>query len=517
MPNKLNLDPGIISASHQAAKDIVKGVNEFINIRTSVTVERTIARLLGVDGLNEQSAPYPNILVDHIVQHGGLPQGLAYWLGNALIETGQTPQVITERVDRGELDLLSLPRRDEAKARQVMMQQCRSVLEKIGSIRKQREPRRNSKSPNMPLVYVIVATGNVYEDVTHAMAVAEHGGDIVAVIRSTAQSLLDFVPFGATTEGYGGTFATQENFRIMRTALDEWTKENGRYLRLSSFCSGLCMPEIAAMGALEGLDNMVNDAMYGALYRDINLGRTMVDQKMSRMLNGFAGIAINTGEDNYNRTADAIDAAPSVIASHMINYHFALDAGLPENQIGLGHSFEVKPEVKNSFLYEWAQAQLERELFPNCPLKYMPPTKYMTGDVYRTHAVDTLFNLVSIATQQGIHLVGVPTEGIHTPHLSDRVIGLDNTNYVFNAAHDITDEIEFKPGGIIQSRSQQVLKDSHNMLVRIQKTGLFNAIGEGLFGDTPRSMEDGRGREGVALKALEYYNPFSELILGDKQ
>jgi beta-lysine 5,6-aminomutase alpha subunit len=516
MSNKLNLDTGMISASHQAAEDIANGVNQYIDIRTSVTIERSIARLLDVDGINEQSIPYPNILVDHIAQRGGLPQGLAYWLGNAIIETGQSPQVISERVERGELDLLSLPRSDEERGRQVMYQHCREVLNKILDIRKVRDLQRKVNNPSMPLIYVIAATGNVYEDVTHALAVAEHGGDIVAVIRSTAQSLLDFVPFGPTTEGYGGTFATQENFRIMRSALDEWTQEHGHYLRLSSFCSGLCMPEIAAMGALEGLDNMVNDAMYGALYRGINLGRTMVDQKMSRMLNGFAGVTINTGEDNYNRTADALDAAPTVIASHLINYHLALDSGLLENQIGLGHSFEVNPDVPNSLLYEWAQAQLERELFPNCPLKYMPPTKHMTGDVYRTHACDTLFNLVSIATRQGIHLVGVPTEGIHTPHLSDRVIGLDNTHYVFNAAHDINEEIEFKPGGLIQSRAQHVLGEAHDMLAHIQKIGLFTAIGEGLFGDTPRSMEDGRGKEGVVIKVSEYYNPFNELILGNK-
>ena len=144
----------------------------------------------------------------------------------------------------------------------------------------------------------------------------------------------------------------------------------------------------------------------------------------------------------------------------------------------------------------------------------MPPTKHMTGDVYRTHAVDTLFNLVSISTRQGIHLVGVPTEGIHTPHLSDRVIGLDNTNYVFNAAQSLGEEIQFKPGGMIQTRAQQVLAEAHDMLVHIQKVGLFSAIGEGLFGDIPRSLEDGRGRNGVAVKAPEYYNPFSELILG---
>jgi len=30
------------------------------------------------------------------------------------------------------------------------------------------------------------------------------GADIIAVIRSTAQSLLDYIPYGPTTEGFGG-------------------------------------------------------------------------------------------------------------------------------------------------------------------------------------------------------------------------------------------------------------------------------------------------------------------------
>ncbi len=154
------------------------------------------------------------------------------------------------------------------------------------------------------LRYVLTATGDVYEDVVHAKAVAEAGGDIVAVIRSTAQSLLDYVPYGPTTEGYGGTFATQANFRIMREAMDEWSEHHGRYVRLSSFCSGLCMSEIAVMGAWEGFDNMVNDALYGILYRDINIVRGLIDQRISRMINGFFGVTINTGEDNYLRTAD---------------------------------------------------------------------------------------------------------------------------------------------------------------------------------------------------------------------
>ena len=160
-----------------------------------------------------------------------------------------------------------------------------------------------------PYLYVIVATGNIYEDIVQAKAAAKQGADIIAVIRTTGQSLLDYVPYGATTEGFGGTYATQENFRLMRAALDEVGEQEHRYIRLCNYCSGLCMPEIAAMGALERLDVMLNDALYGILFRDINMQRTIVDQYFSRVINSFAGVIINTGEDNYLTTADAVEEA----------------------------------------------------------------------------------------------------------------------------------------------------------------------------------------------------------------
>ena len=175
------------------------------------------------------------------------------------------------------------------------------------------------------------------------------------------------------------------------------------------------------------------------------------------MINGYFGVVINTGEDNYLRTAEALEAAPSVTASQFINHELARSSGVPDAQIGLGDAFEIDPPVTNGLLYEWAQAQLTRELFPDCPVKYMPPTRHMDGNLFRTHATDTLFNLVTIATHQGIQTIGVPTEGIFTPHIHDRVLGLQNVAYVFNSARDLGEEIEFKRGGIIQTHAQQVL------------------------------------------------------------
>jgi beta-lysine 5,6-aminomutase alpha subunit len=511
--SKLDLDPGVIAACRQAAAKISQQVAEQIAGRTTVSVERSVTRLLGVDGADQLEAPLPNILVDHIHDRGRLGRGIAYWLGNAMLQSERTPQQIAEAVSAGELDLLELEVAEDAAIHARVIDECQARLTEIaGRFDERAAMRERLGDREGTLRYVLTATGDVYEDVVHAKAVAEAGGDIVAVIRSTAQSLLDYVPYGPTTEGYGGTFATQANFRIMREAMDEWSEQHGRYVRLSSFCSGLCMSEIAAMGAWEGFDNMVNDALYGILYRDINIVRGLIDQRVSRMINGHFGVTINTGEDNYLRTADAIEAAPSVTASQFINHQLARDVGVPDAQIGLGDAFEIDVPVTNGLLFEWAQAQLTRELFPDCPVKYMPPTRHMDGNLFRTHAADTLFNLVTIATGQGIQTIGVPTEGIFTPHIHDRVLGLQNVDYVFNSARDLGEEIEFKPGGIIQTRAQQVLAGARELLEKIAETGLFAAIDGATFVDVSRKIDEGRGLEGIVQTDEGYLNPVTELM-----
>jgi beta-lysine 5,6-aminomutase alpha subunit len=519
MNNKLGLDPGVVNACRQAARQIAEQVGERIAGHTTVSVERSVTRMLGVDGANDLDAPLPNVLVDHVHAGGGLGRGIAYWLGNAMLQTGRTPQEIAEAVNAGELDLYALDTAEDGAIRTCVTEECSARLREISrrfderrAMRERLTPRGTGGEAATPLRYVLTATGDVYEDVVHAKAVAEAGGDIVAVIRSTAQSLLDYVPYGPTTEGYGGTFATQANFKIMREQMDEWSEQHGRYIRLSSFCSGLCMSEIAVMGAWEGFDNMVNDALYGILYRDINIVRGLIDQRVSRMINGHFGVVINTGEDNYLRTADAIDAAPSVTASQFINHQLARDSGVPDAQIALGDAFEIDVPVTNGLLYEWAQAQLTRELFPDCPVKYMPPTRHMDGNLFRTHAADALFNLVTVATGQGIQTIGVPTEGIFTPHIHDRVLGLQNVDYVFNAARDLGEEIEFKRGGIIQTRAQEVLAGARVLLERIADVDLFAAIADATFGDVSRREDEGRGIEGILVTDEAYVNPVVELM-----
>lgn len=513
--SKLNLDKNLIERSRNAAKNIADEVQKFIDAHTTTSTERTVVRLLGVDGVDEIDKPLPNVVVDNIKEGGGLERGAAYWIGNAILNTGLTPQEIAEKIAAGEIDITKLPAKDEGEIRETVYEIAKKTVEKIKANREKREEYiRTLGEGKKPYLYVIVATGNIYEDIIQAQAAARQGADVIAVIRTTGQSLLDYVPYGPTTEGFGGTYATQENFRLMRRALDEVGEEIGRYIRLTNYCSGLCMPEIAAMGALERLDMMLNDALYGILFRDINMQRTLIDQFFSRVINGFAGIIINTGEDNYLTTDDAVEAAHTVLASQFINEQFALKAGIPPQQMGLGHAFEMDPDVENGFLLELAQAQMAREIFPDAPLKYMPPTKFMTGNIFKGHVQNAMFNMVSIMTNQGIQLLGMLTEAIHTPHLHDRYLSIENAKYIFNNARNLGDEIEFKEGGIIQTRAQEVLRKATELLAQIEKDGLFKTIEEGKFGGVKRSRTGGKGLDGVAKKDSGYFNPFIDLMLG---
>ena len=110
--------------------------------------------------------------------------------------------------------------------------------------------------------------------------------------------------------------------------------------------------------------------------------------------------------------------------------------------------------------------------------------------------------------------IGVPTEGIFTPHVHDRVIGLENVNYTFDSARDLGEEIEFKRGGIVQTRAQEVLRGAHALLLQIAEEGLFAALARGVFGDVCRHVDEGRGMDGIVEVSEEYFNPAVELMRG---
>ena len=483
--------------------------------------------MAGLAGADPDGTPWVNRLLDVVRADVGLEHGVALPVWHAL-RRGHADDLLTlaQKASAGSVTFELPDGKDATAAGRDAKKAVGAGIKRIDANRRERERmiKKIGDAPRKPWIYLIVATGDIYEDIPQAQAAAREGADIIAVIRSTGQSLLDFVPEGATREGFAGTYATQENFRLMRAALDETSRELGRYVRLTNYASGLCMPEIAALAGLQRLDMMLNDSMYGILFRDINPIRTFVDQRFSRQVHARAGIIINTGEDNYLTTADAIEAAHTVTVSQLLNEYFAKEAGLEDWQLGLGHAFEIDPDVPDSFRLELAHAMLARELFPDAPLKWMPPTRHMTGDIFKGFLLDGFFNLVGRADRPG-----------HPARRHDdrgRRHALDLRPRPRPAERPLRHERRRQPARGLPPRARRLHRQPRPRGPRRERSSccsrsrttsdtagdppLLAAIADGTFGLMKRPADKGRGLEGVARKARDYYNPASEILEGDQ-
>jgi len=97
MESKLNLDLNLVAKARESSKNIAQDTQKFIDRHTTVAVERTVCRLLGIDGVDEFGVPLPNVVVENIKAGNGLSVGVAVLVGNAMVNTGLTPQEIARK------------------------------------------------------------------------------------------------------------------------------------------------------------------------------------------------------------------------------------------------------------------------------------------------------------------------------------------------------------------------------------------------------------------------------------
>ena len=94
MQSKLGLDFKKVEQAKGLAKSIASEVQTFVEGYTTVAVERTLCRLLGIDGVDANQVPLPNVVVDDLKSKGVLNEGVIFYIGNAMAQTGKTPQEI---------------------------------------------------------------------------------------------------------------------------------------------------------------------------------------------------------------------------------------------------------------------------------------------------------------------------------------------------------------------------------------------------------------------------------------
>src|SRR2546429_9031495 len=81
---QLFVDAEKIVRARELARSAALGVQAFIDRHTTVSIERTVLRLLGISGAGSRGAPLANLIVDRLRDGRVLDRGAAYWLGRAL-------------------------------------------------------------------------------------------------------------------------------------------------------------------------------------------------------------------------------------------------------------------------------------------------------------------------------------------------------------------------------------------------------------------------------------------------
>src|SRR5687767_13911167 len=90
------LDPALVDRCRSLASDIAREVQRFIDAHTSVGVERTVVRALGVEGVDGQGTPLVNTLIDRLARAQLLSRGAAFYLGREMLRRRVSLQVAAE-------------------------------------------------------------------------------------------------------------------------------------------------------------------------------------------------------------------------------------------------------------------------------------------------------------------------------------------------------------------------------------------------------------------------------------
>jgi beta-lysine 5,6-aminomutase alpha subunit len=97
---ELRIDSGSVDRCRELAASIVAPVEEFIASHSTVAVERSVLRLLGVDGVGPDEIPVPNLIVDALTPDER-SRGVALAFGKAVAETGLDPAALGAAIAAG--------------------------------------------------------------------------------------------------------------------------------------------------------------------------------------------------------------------------------------------------------------------------------------------------------------------------------------------------------------------------------------------------------------------------------
>ncbi len=185
---RLELDPARVKEARALARRVGRPVVTLAKKHTTVSVERATLRLAGLAGADPDGTPWVNRLVDAVRADVGLEHGVALPVWDALVGgEADDLEALAQRAGAGSVRLRVPEGRDATRATSASRKAVGAGLRRLDARRKERERMvaKVGDAPRTPWIYLIVATGDIYEDIPQAQAAAREGADVIAVIRST--------------------------------------------------------------------------------------------------------------------------------------------------------------------------------------------------------------------------------------------------------------------------------------------------------------------------------------------
>ncbi|MGB8798540.1 MAG: lysine 5,6-aminomutase subunit alpha, partial [Candidatus Aquilonibacter sp.] len=137
---ELRIDRALVDRCRELAAAIAAPVSDFIAAHSTVAVERSVLRLLGVDGVGPDEVPVPNLIVDALSTEQR-SRGVALWFGKALAETGLDPRSLGEAFAAGTLTLAQFAATPDEAARGALRPYVEAALARVRANRAERDAR----------------------------------------------------------------------------------------------------------------------------------------------------------------------------------------------------------------------------------------------------------------------------------------------------------------------------------------------------------------------------------------
>ena len=180
---RLTLDPALVARARDLAAVAGRPVLEMTEQHTTVSIERAVLRMAGLEGADPEGIPWVNRLVDTVADQVGLAHGVALPVWDALaaqrragIAADDPLLVLAQRAAAGSVTFRVPEGRPRAGAAGAAIRAARAGVRRVDRQRAARD-RLLARYPvdHSPWLYLIVATGDIDEDVPQAQAAAREG------------------------------------------------------------------------------------------------------------------------------------------------------------------------------------------------------------------------------------------------------------------------------------------------------------------------------------------------------